>query len=902
MSERGRARGRGRSRPVVPGETSSEPSGAAGITAPTDEVLTTSTLASLVPTPIIPTSSETPTSEWSTTEVAPSVQQTAIRRIGGGGGMSIPRGRGLDKLAPHMAGMSIGEHREGRSRGPPIHDESQRRTVDPTRVSFREPGTEKQGTSGEVIPLIANYVRILSAPQWLLYQYHVTFAPDSIDSRKTRRELLAQHKGVLQDVAFDGQTLYSFNDLGDDYETKSHHEVTGEDITIQLHKVAVQGPESPNFFHLSNLIMRKLLELAGMRMIGRSYYQFDKKIDIDRFSLTLFPGFETAINVYEGVLMMNVDLSHKVINNVSIYQRLQNIFAQFQEYKLAQDTAMRELVGQIIITTYNHKTYKIDDIAWDKTPEMTFSKRDGKDVSLIDYYQERYQLKIGDNTQPLLVSKPSRQNRRAGITGPILLIPEFCRETGISDSMRNDFNLMKELASYTHIEPTPRYQSLIDMVNTINTSPRCRQYMSKWNLRLDDNLVDLEGRTLEPETINYSDRSVRYKQQEADWSRDGRSCRHIKPGNLDKWLVVYEGKQKPIASELINTLYNVCTPMGMRVEYPEVAELQNDRPETYLKALEQYCLNQQYNLVLCVLSNNRKDRYDALKKFLCKDTGIPSQMVLLKTLNKRGQLMSVATKIGIQISAKLGGEIWSVPIPSKSLMIIGIDSYHDKKRKQVSIAAFVATTNPQCTSYYSRIIMQTTTQELVDGISVCIRDALKAFFLQNNSMPERIVIYRDGVGDGQLQAVYEHELPQIEETFSKVQEGYAPKWAMIIVKKRGCSRFFSKNTNQLYNPPPGTIIDHTITHQNWFDFYLISQCARQGTAAPTHFNVIWDRTTFKVDHIQRLTFKLCHLYYNWPGTIRVPMVCQYAHKLAYLVGQSLHQDFHHDLSNKLFYL
>jgi hypothetical protein len=26
---------------------------------------------------------------------------------------------------------------------------------------------------------------------------------------------LAQHKGVLQDVAFDGATLYSFNDLGD---------------------------------------------------------------------------------------------------------------------------------------------------------------------------------------------------------------------------------------------------------------------------------------------------------------------------------------------------------------------------------------------------------------------------------------------------------------------------------------------------------------------------------------------------------------------------------------------------------------------------------------------------------------------------------------------------------------
>ena len=48
----------------------------------------------------------------------------------------------------------------------------------------------------------------------------------------------------------------------------------------------------------------------------------------------------------------------------------------------------------------------------------------------------------------------------------------------------------------------------------------------------------------------------------------------------------------------------------------------------------------------------------------------------------------------------------------------------------------------------------------------------------------------------------------------------------------------------------------------WYDFYLISQCARQGTVAPTHYNVIWDRTNFKVDHMQRLTFKLTHLYYK----------------------------------------
>ena len=55
-----------------------------------------------MPTPIAPAVSETPASEWSTSESAPSVQQSAIRRIGGGGTMSVPRGRGLDKLAPHV--------------------------------------------------------------------------------------------------------------------------------------------------------------------------------------------------------------------------------------------------------------------------------------------------------------------------------------------------------------------------------------------------------------------------------------------------------------------------------------------------------------------------------------------------------------------------------------------------------------------------------------------------------------------------------------------------------------------------------------------------------------------------------------------------------------------------------
>ena len=45
---------------------------------------------------------------------------------------------------------------------------------------------------------------------------------------------------------------------------------------------------------------------------------------------------------------------------------------------------------------------------------------------------------------------------------------------------------------------------------------------------------------------------------------------------------------------------------------------------------------------------------------------------------------------------------------------------------------------------------------------------------------------------------------------------------------------------------------------------MVSQSVRQGTVAPTHYNVIHDTTQLKPDHMQRLAYKLCHLYYNWP--------------------------------------
>jgi aubergine len=91
-----------------------------------------------------------------------------------------------------------------------------------------------------------------------------------------------------------------------------------------------------------------------------------------------------------------------------------------------------EKLNVIIIAcfSYNKKTYKIDDIAWEKTPADSFEKRNGEKITFIKYYKDHYGIDIRHENQPLLVSNPKTKDTNRGDTGPILLIPELSALTG----------------------------------------------------------------------------------------------------------------------------------------------------------------------------------------------------------------------------------------------------------------------------------------------------------------------------------------------------------------------------------------------------------------------------------------------------------------------------------------
>ena len=156
------------------------------------------------------------------------------------------------------------------------------------------------------------------------------------------------------------------------------------------------------------------------------------------------------------------------------------------------------------------------------------------------------------------------------------------------------------------------------------------------------------------------------------------------------------------------------------------------------------------------------------------------------------------------------------------------------------------------------------------------------------------------MGDGQIPYVVDHEVKAIQDTLIKVgMEEKDIKFAFIVVNKRINTKFIQKLGSNHTNPPSGTIVDDVVTLPERYDFFLISQSVTQGTVNPTSYNVIkvskhchsflpveplltccvQDTSGLSPEHLQKLTYKLAYLYYNWPGTVRVPAPCQYAHKV-----------------------
>ena len=188
---------------------------------------------------------------------------------------------------------------------------------------------------------------------------------------------------------------------------------------------------------------------------------------------------------------------------------------------------VNELVGQIVMTGYNNRTYRIDDVDFVNRADSTFHlRKEDRHITYLEYYQTRYQLKIRYLNQPLLVSRPSnREKNRCDNLGiqaePIYLIPELCGMTGLSDDQRKDHHLTRAVSTITRVAPDKRVETLLKFRRRLTDNPKIQQEMNSWGLQFSNELVNCKARILTAKPLMTG--AGRINVREGDWSRDMQS-------------------------------------------------------------------------------------------------------------------------------------------------------------------------------------------------------------------------------------------------------------------------------------------------------------------------------------------------------------------------------------------
>lgn len=156
---------------------------------------------------------------------------------------------------------------------------------------------------------------------------------------------------------------------------------------------------------------------------------------------------------------------------------------------------------------------------------------------------------------------------------------------------------------------------------------------------------------------------------------------------------------------------------------------------------------------------------------------------------------------------------------------------------------------------------------MVTDLGDMIGERLELWRKKNQQrLPNKVIVYRDGVSEGQFQLVLDQELPGFHNAFKKFYGDKAkwPKMAVIVVSKRHHTRFYPTSSTDAnsrnFNPLPGTIVDRGVTDAYLYDFFLQAHSGLQGSAKPARYVVIKDELGFEANALENFTHNLCYMF------------------------------------------
>ena len=162
--------------------------------------------------------------------------------------------------------------------------------------------------------------------------------------------------------------------------------------------------------------------------------------------------------------------------------------ARGRDYK---QEIVNEVAGQHIVTTYNKRTYRVDDVCFDKSPDSTFtlvSQGEEYHVTFADYLKSQHKVDVVDTNQPLLVVFDFRREQI------VYLVPEHCRFIGLSDAIMDDFKAFREVRFTRRTDAPVKIKESSQFVSEVlSTNEAVVGRMKAWSFFFDPKVVEFPG-------------------------------------------------------------------------------------------------------------------------------------------------------------------------------------------------------------------------------------------------------------------------------------------------------------------------------------------------------------------------------------------------------------------------
>jgi aubergine-like protein len=711
-----------------------------------------------------------------------------------------------------------------------------------------------------------------------------------------------------------GDVIYALQPLNDSAEEIKLATVEGYTLyitqtseTFTVGEVFTSECKTPEILRFLNVVLKTFMESRGFKEYGKhaSYFNTNEKPVLLDKGISILPGFRITVDKYiDSSLKINIDTCFRISSADCIYYEYLNYVSEARGDKDSARSkfTFENIVGKSFSLQNDlNRMIKIHGV----DPKKTLSSPSPVDgyKTMRDYLEDKFGTRLREKDQFICFNERKKKLPEAAVEASKKIQfglertyypSELLYALGLKDYQKKDYRIMRQVAEITKMNPQNKMKAIIQC-STL--------FKSICNGSLDMKMAKNSQTPVQCTILNNPEYTIR--DNKTMKAKDGIIFfkeKIFSNAELLNWAIIYE-----CSDDYLEEFYDLLSESNKNLGVPMKDPLwipmrRNPDMQDYKDAIDE-CKDEGAKIIMLIISKSTGENlYKKIKEYADLKAQVLTQCTIWndKTLAKKGFF----DKINFQICSKLGYPLWIVQKPQvlqkEVTMLIGADVYHNRGKE--SIAAVIATTNKDYSKYCSLSNVQSFRgKEIMDNIADMVMECVETFVATNKRFPKKILFYRDGVGDTMMDLVSKYEIVKIKEMLAEKYPENTPLLTFVVVTKRiSVKSIDQEGSGQALNPKSGTIISSGITKKE-MEFFMVAQNVTEGTATPTRYQVLLNECGYSSDTLHEITFFQAFNYYGWSGAVKVPAVCQYAHKLAYHVGENYRQS-NKFMKQNLYYL